>query len=414
MTMRVLYFHQHFATPDGSSGTRSYEFARALVLNGHRVTIVCGQLRTGGFQLPWDARRRWFSGKIDGIDVIALPVAYSNHDGLLRRLLVFFQYAFRSVGIALRRDYDVLFATSTPLTAALPGIAIKLLGRQQPFVFEVRDLWPELPRALGVRNPMLLGGMSLLEWLAYWTADASIGLAPGIVEGIKRRSPKWRCVELIPNACDLELFHPRLRTGDFRLPGVAPEAFVAAFTGAHGIANGLDAVLDAASELRRRGRKDIKLVLIGDGGLKQALQRRAAEEELDNCIFLPPVRKTELARITANLDCGLQILADVPAFYYGTSPNKFFDYISARVPVVTNSPGWIANLGRENSCGIAIAPNDRKSFADALCRLADNPGLREEMGRNARTLAENAFSRRAMAGKFLSLNGARSNTHEQQ
>lgn len=401
--MRVLYFHQHFATPDGSSGTRSYEFARALVMQGHRVTMVCGQLRTGGFALPWDGQRKWFSGVIDGIDVIALPVAYSNHDGLLRRVLVFLSYAWRSIGIAMRRDYDVLFATSTPLTAALPGIAIKMLGRQQPFVFEVRDLWPELPKALGVRNPLLIGGMSFLEWLAYRSADACVGLAPGIVEGIKRRAPRHRHVELVPNACDLELFHPRLRSEEFRVPGVGPGAFVAAFTGSHGKANGLGAILDAAGELLRRGRKDIKLVLIGDGGLKQSLQRRAADEGLSNCIFLPPMRKVELARMTANIGCGLQVLANVPAFYYGTSPNKFFDYISAGVPVVTNYPGWIADMVRENSCGIATLPNSSASFADAICSLADDPKMREAMGRNARVLAENAFSRRAMAAKFLTL-----------
>lgn len=365
--------------------------------------MVCGQLKSGGFELPWDARSKWYAGRIDGIDIIALPLFYSNRDRLLKRMLVFCRYAWRSIGIAVQRDYDVLFASSTPLTAALPGIVSKTLGRRQPFVFEVRDLWPELPRALGLRSPILLGGMSLLEWLAYRAADACVGLAPGIVSGIKRRAPAHRRVCLIPNACDLELFHPKFRTNGFSLSGVEPGDFVAAFTGAHGVANGLDAVLNAAGELKRRGRGDIKLVLIGDGAMKESLHRRALRENLDNCIFLAPVRKTELARITANIDCGLQILANIPAFYYGTSPNKFFDYISAGVPVLTNYPGWIADMVKENACGIAVPADDSASFAAALCKFADEPVLRKEMGLNARRLAESEFSRYKMSERFLSL-----------
>src|SRR6478609_4237381 len=260
--MRILYFHQHFTTPDGSGGTRSYEFARALVARGHQVTMICGRNERSVLKLEWDARRRWHRGMIDGIDVIAFPLNYSNRDGLYRRTQLFLNFAWRGIGLALRRrDYDLLFATSTPLTAAIPGITMKALGGGRPFVFEVRDLWPELPRALGVKNPLLLGGMSALEWAAYRCADACIGLSPGIVEGIRHRSPARRHAEMIPNGCDLDIFTPvkRSRVG---LPGVREGDFVAGFTGAHGIANGLGAVLDAAAELRRRGRENIKLVLI--------------------------------------------------------------------------------------------------------------------------------------------------------
>ena len=173
----------------------------------------------------------------------------------------------------MTETYDLAFATSTPLTAALPGLAARWL-RGKPFVFEVRDLWPELPRALGVRNPLLLGSMSLLEWAAYRGADACIGLSPGIVAGIRRRAPRDRSIDLIPNGSDLELFHPRLRA-PLTLPGLAPGDFVAGFTGAHGPANGLDALLDVARELRRRGETRIKLVFIGDGKEKDRLQAAA-------------------------------------------------------------------------------------------------------------------------------------------
>ena len=397
--MRLLYFHQHFATPKGSSGTRSYEFARALIARGHQVTMVCGSHQLSGLELPYDARRDWCRGEVDGIDVISLPLAYSNRDSLLRRGWTFLRFALRSVRLALTLDCDLVFATSTPITAVIPGLAAKWL-RGKPFVFEVRDLWPELPRALGLRNPFVLGSMSLLEFLGYRSADACIGLSPGIVEGIRARADERLPVAMIPNGSDLEVFHPAKRA-QLTLPGIGPDDFVAGFTGAHGVANGLDALLDVALELRRRRDPRVKLAFIGDGKEKERLSARAAELGLTNCLFFPPVPKSELGGITASLDCGLMVLKDIPAFYRGTSPNKFFDYIAAGIPVVNNYPGWLAGLITEHRCGVVVPPGNVAAFADALQRLAADAAERRAMGAAARLLAEKEFARPLLASRFI-------------
>jgi glycosyltransferase involved in cell wall biosynthesis len=399
--MRILYFHQHFSTPTGVGGTRSYEFARALVAHGHSVTMVCGSPSVAKLNLPYDSVRGWSRGRVHGIDVIALPLKYSNSDGLSKRALTFAKFGWRSLRIALHEQADLVFATSTPLTAGVPGIAMKLLGRRVPFVFEVRDLWPELPRALGLKNPILLGAMSLLEWASYRSCDAAVGLSPGIVAGIRRRSKADLPVTMVPNGCDLNLFHPRERT-TLALAGIRPGDFVAGFTGAHGPANGLDAVLDAAAALKRRGDAHVKFVLIGDGKEKNRLEARAATEGLDNCLFLPPVPKKDIARITASFDCGLMILKNVPAFYYGTSPNKFFDYISSGIPVVINYPGWLADMIDENCCGVAVPPADAEALADTLYRLASlSESERCEIGARGRELAAREFSREALSDLFV-------------
>ena len=396
--MRILYFHQHFATPRGATGTRSYEFARALRARGHRVTMVCGAHALSGLDLPYDAAHGWHRGDVDGIDVISLPLAYSNRDSLLRRGLTFFRFAWRSVRLALELDYDLAFATSTPLTAALPGLAAKW-ARGKPFVFEVRDLWPELPRALGLRDPFVLGGMSLLELLSYRSADACVGLSPGIVEGIRARADARLPVVMIPNGCDLELFHPGKRTG-LALPGIGPDDFVAGFTGAHGPANGLDALLAAAAELRRRGDRRVKIAFIGDGKEKDRLAAAAREQGLDNCLFYPAMPKERLGAVTSSLGCGLMVLKDVPAFYRGTSPNKFFDYVAAGLPVVNNYPGWLAGLIEKEGCGVVVPPGDPAALADALQRLAASPAESREMGAAARRLAERDFGRARLAEQF--------------
>lgn len=387
--MRILYFHQHFSLPTLAGGTRSYEMAQKLLKRGHMVTMVCGE--TAKLNLQSTKTRHISRGMIDGIDVIQIALPYSNKDGIAKRALTFLKFAYRGIQIALREDYDLLFATSTPLTAGIPGIFSKWVKKRK-FVFEVRDLWPELPKALGMKNPFLLGGMSLLEWLSYRKADACIGLSPGICEGIAKRSQENKRIKLIPNGCDLDIFQPGNRE-DLKLPGIKPTDTVAVFTGAHGIANGLHAVLNAASELKKMNREDIVLVFIGDGKMKPELMARAQKEGINNCRFFDPVPKTQLNKIVASADIGMMILANVPAFYYGTSPNKFFDYISSGLPVLNNYPGWLADLIKQNNCGIVVEPNNPKAFAEGLIYLADNPDKRNEFGINARKMAEESFSR---------------------
>lgn len=397
--MKVLYFHQHFVTPRGAGGIRSYAMASRLLERGHDVTIVCGTVQGGATGLTGPFAKGARRGFVDGIDVIELDLEYSNSDGLVKRTLLFIKFALRSTGLALTQRYDVLFATTTPLTAGIPGIFARWL-RGKPFVFEVRDLWPELPRAMGViRNPLVLGAMSALEWTSYHSAHRLIGLSPGIEEGIVRRGVPRERIALVPNGCDLGIF---ARTEEpWRPEQVRSTDLLAVFAGAHGMANGLDAVLDAASELKRRGRDDIKLMMIGQGKLKAGLQARALREGLNNVVFHDPVNKARLAGLMAATDVGLQILANVPAFYYGTSPNKFFDYIAAGIPVLNNYPGWLAEIITQNQCGFAVPPDNPAAFIDALEQAADDRLALKEMGRRSRKLAEGNFNRETLADKWV-------------
>ncbi|PWY56591.1 glycosyltransferase WbuB [Legionella qingyii] len=398
--MRILYFHQHFSTPKGTTGIRSYEMARQLIKRGHQVTMVCGSYGAAQTGLSQPFVRGCRKGTVDGIKIIEFDLAYSNKDRFLTRTGIFFKFAFRSTSLVFTEKYDLLFATTTPLTVGIPGIFARWF-RRKPFVFEVRDLWPELPRAMGViRNRFVLGAMSVLEWASYRSAHRLIGLSPGIVQGITKHRVSNDTVKLIPNGCDLHIFSEPVL--EWQPPGVNSEDFLAVYSGTHGIANGLDAVLDAAMELKQRGRNDIKLLLIGDGKLKAELQKRAIREALDNIIFHAPVDKIKLAGLMKRADLGLQILANVPAFYYGTSPNKFFDYIAAGLPVLNNYPGWLAELIYEKDCGFVVPPENPVAFADALETAATNRVQLKEKGERARLLGESNFDRSILAEDFVS------------
>ena len=397
--MKVIYFHQHFSTPKGSAGIRSYEMARRLLARGHQVTMVCGSYGGGETGLSQPFVGGWRRGTVDGIDIIELDLAYSNTDGFVKRGMTFMKFAVRSIGLAFTEKYDVLFATTTPLTAGIPGIFARWL-RGKPFVFEVRDLWPELPRAMGViRNPLVLWAMGALEWASYRSAHRLVGLSPGIVEGIAHRGVPPDRIASVPNGCDLGIFAGEVQP--WRPAEIHATDLMAVFAGTHGMANGLDAVLNAAAELKRRGRDDIKLLLIGQGKLKAGLQARAARDGLDNVVFHDPVNKAKLAGLMAATDLGLQILANVPAFYYGTSPNKFFDYIAAGLPVLNNYSGWLAEMITEHRCGFAVPPDNPVVFADGLEQAAADRDALKAMGQRSRALAEAQFDRIKLADRWV-------------
>ena len=398
--MNIIYFHQYFSTPKGSGGTRSYFIAKALVASGHHVKVVClnDQRARSGLQnsFKYGFRR----GKVEGIDVIEINLSYSNNLNLFKRSIAFLKFSLVCSIIAIKSKCDLIYATSTPLTIAIPAIFGKIF-RGRKFIFEVRDLWPELPKALGmVRNPFILFLLDSLERLAYNYADICIGLAPGICEGIARKRFKKENIYLLPNASDINLFSP-IERNKKKNPKLIPyvkehlknDSFIASFTGAHGKANGLELLVEVALELKRRGRKDIILIFIGEGICKANLQKEVAINDLSNCFFIPSIPKDKLAEILREcVDVGLMVLKNIPEFYEGTSPNKFFDYISSGLPIINNYPGWIARYIKKYNIGIAVNPDDYIDFANALITLADDRENLNIKSINARKLATEQFS----------------------
>ena len=416
--MKILYFHFYYSTTQGSTGTRSYHMAKALAARGHEVTIACSSWSQSDTGLKGEVVDGMRKGRVEDFDVIEFVIPYDQSFGPLKRLQAWLKFARATVKLAKRNDYDLLFATSTPLTVAIPGIFTKRSRGKRPFVLEIRDLWPELPKALGYRNPIGLAGMQWLEKAAYRAADAGVGLAPGIVDGMVRGGMDRSKVAMIPNGCDLETFSPFPSQGkeceaepnwdgvkrlasesphlspadraDPPLEGEEGTVFTVIFTGAHGRANGLSAILDAAA-LLKDSEPGIQFVFIGKGGEKQQLVERAQQQGLTNCTFHDPIAKAELAKIVAQADVGLMCLANVPGFYYGTSPNKFFDYLASGLPILVNYPGWMAEMVAEHDLGRAVPPDDPEALADALVAMRSDPERLRQNGQNARALGEREF-----------------------
>ncbi|SHJ30825.1 Glycosyl transferases group 1 [Roseomonas rosea] len=330
-----------------------------------------------------------------------------NAQGLGARSGAFLRFAWQAARLGLGGGFDLLLASSTPLTVALPALAARRL-RGVPFVFEIRDPWPELPRALseahlggGVPGPVL-AGMEALANAACRRAEAVIGLTEGMAETAVARGADPARVHVVPNGCDLDLFGPHV--APWRPPEAASWEVLAVYAGAHGRANGLDAAIEAATALRNGGERRVRLVLVGEGGERARLMEEANRRALRNVTFLDPLPKTRLAGLLSGAGIGLHLLAPIPAFAEWTAPNKLMDYLAAGLAVVTNAPGRAARLieagAAGEACGIAVVPGDAQGLAGALAALVAGPARRDAMGRAARERAVRLWDRRLHASRF--------------
>ena len=398
--MRVTYLHQYFATPEGSTGTRSYELARRLVARGHDVTVV-----TSNAQLPelQDARGV-VRTTVDGIRLVVIPVAYANEMGYRARIGAFLRFAVRASVEAARLRADVVLASSTPLTIALPGLVARVV-RRAPMVFEVRDLWPELPIAVGaLRNPLAIRAARAVEWIAYHGAAHVIALSPGMADGVAQRGIPRARITVIPNGCDLAAFAVGPEAGDaYRAEStLAPGAPLIVYAGALGAVNGVEWLADVAAELRPL-QPDARFLVVGRGAGRDALLERARERAVLDVTLrvLPPIRKREMPALLAAATIATSLFQPIPEME-ANSANKFFDALAAGRPVAINYGGWHRMLLTESGAGVALATEPGAAAEQLAAFLADTRGL-AKAGAAARRLAETRFDRDALAAEFASV-----------
>ncbi len=350
---RVLVLN-HFAAPrDSPGGTRHVELFSRLerwettVLAANRNLLARGrQGRDGVLETVW-----------------ALPHA----SGHASRVLSWLTYAGSALAAgALRGPVDAVYASTPHLPAGLSGWALARL-RRVPLVVEVRDLWPQVLADMGHLRPesMAFRAMKAAERFLYRRADAVVVLAAGAAADVVADGARADRVVFLPNGADPDDFTVDAdREALRRVWGM--DSTVVIYAGAHGPANGLDRVLDAAADLARTA-PQVTLWLVGDGVAKPALQEEARRRGLANVVFRDPVPKRDMPALLAAADVGLHTLADVPLFSRAVSPNKLFDYMAAGLPVVTNTPGEVAAIVERSGAGVAVPP---AGLAEGIRRVA--------------------------------------------
>ncbi|MGD2111213.1 MAG: glycosyltransferase family 4 protein [Phycisphaerae bacterium] len=399
--MHILYIHQYFATPHGTTGTRSYEFAKRWVAAGHRVTVLTSVGQLTERDLGGPPSRLVMRQNIDGIDLVVLNVPYRQTFGFARRVWAFLVFMLLACWQALRiKRVDAVYATSTPLTVGVPALVAWWLRRRW-FVFEVRDVWPAVPIAMGaIRNRLLIRGLKMLERRIYRSASAIVVLSPGMKDRVQRDAPRGALIETIPNSADTTMFHPGVDGSAPRRAHGWEGKFVCIHAGAMGRVNGLDVIVKAAEHFRTD--PEFRFVLVGEGGEKPNLLAMKAKRGLDNLDIIDAVSKDQLPQLVAAADLCLVTVTNVEILQ-DNSANKFFDALSAGKPVVINYGGWQREVLESAGAGLGCDQGDDAAFFANIAALKADPQRREAIGRRSRELATDRFNRDALAAQALAV-----------
>lgn len=393
---RLLWVNHFAVTPDMGGGTRHAELSRELVGLGWRVTLAASDFhlhRREYMRRSGAGVRASIVEPVDGVDWRWLHASpYSAND---RRRIA----NWVSFGRSLLRENlvderpDVVIGSSPHLIAALAAERIaRRLG--VPFVFEVRDLWPEMLQLASPRRGPGYWGMWAIARFLYRAADRVIVLARGTGDYLVARGLPAERVLFVPNGVDASAF-ARATLDE----GRDPRTLRLVYAGAHGPANGLHALLDAAARLRDDPR--VSFLLVGDGPSKPALREQAARDGLSNVEFREPVSKTEVPALLANCDAGLMVLRDLPLFSFGVSPNKLFDYWGAALPVVCNVPGEVAGMIARSGGGVQATDTTGTALAEAIRSLLALPPLeRHAMGQKGGAWVRQEHDRKHLAARL--------------
>jgi glycosyltransferase involved in cell wall biosynthesis len=383
--MRILYLHQYFRSPEQGGALRSYYLAQALVAAGHEVEMITAHNH------PHYRRE-----KVAGITVHYLPVAYDNAFGFLGRAKAFLAFAWQSTRLALSlKGLAFCYATSTPITVGLVALILKKV-KGLPFYFEVRDLWPEAPIQLGsIRNSILIRLLYRLEHRIYQAAEKIIALSPGMAAGIEAHKPPG-AIHLLPNMADTSFFtleSPRRQPRD---------PFYICYTGALGRANKLDFLLDVARLCQDQQLHQVQFLIAGAGAEATSLKEKSEAWGLSNTSFLGYLNRQQVRELLQRAHATYTSFDNYPILQTN-SPNKFFDSLAAGKLTIVNTQGWLRDLVEQHRCGFYADPAQPEDFLRQLWPYLNQDGLLSQAQQQARSLAEQQFSRDLITRKFVSL-----------
>lgn len=379
--MRVLFLTHYFHPEGNAPGTRVYELCRRWVTMGHEVTVITGVPNVPqGMPYEGYENRCFQRERIDGIETIRVWTYLAPNRGTTRRILNYLSLMLSATLAALFiRKPDLVIATSPQFFCGWAGVWVSRL-RRIPFILEVRDLWPESIVAVGA---MRAGRwLRFLEWLErkmYAAANRIVTVGGGYRDQLTDRGVATERIDIVPNGVDRGLFADRGAGASVRDKFDLGDAFVCSYVGTIGMGSGLEVVLRAARLLRDEGRDDIAFVLVGDGAIREALERTALQEGLTQVVFTGRQDKSTMPDFLAMADVCLVHLLRRDLFRT-VLPSKIFEAAAMKKPIILGVEGSAAQIVREANAGICIAPENEMELVEAVKRLAGDRDLANRMG----------------------------------
>ncbi len=399
--LRVIFLTHYFPPEVGAPQSRLFELAGRLVASGHTVTVVTGFPNYPTGVVPAEYRgRRFMEERLDGVRVLRTPVYATPNKGFVRRILNHLSFAFSSLFAARRAGpADVIFVESPPLFIGLAALAYTRLKRA-PFIFNVSDIWPQSAVELGaLRNRLAIRLSEMLELHVYGRAKRVSVVTPGMVERLVARGVPRLKLFLLTNGVDTTLFRPAEPDLDLaaRLGLLGHKVFL--YAGTHGMAQGLDVILDAA---KKTNDPDVLYVLAGEGAEKERLVAKAKAQGIMNVKFVANQPKSAMPALL-NLAYATIIPLKRLDLFKSALPSKMFEAMAAGKPIIASLWGEAADLVEASGGGIVVEPEDSDALCEAIEKLANDATLARRLGESGRAYVMEHFERADIAARFADL-----------
>lgn len=397
--MHILFLTDNFPPEVNAPASRTFEHCREWVQAGHQVTVVtCAPNFPKGKVYPGYRNRPWQSEVMAGIRVIRVWTYITGNEGFARRTLDYLSYMLAAVMAApFVRCVDLVVGTSPQIFTACAAYFVSRY-KGVPFVFELRDLWPESIKAVGaMKNAAVLRLLERLELFLYRKAALIIALTNSFKRNLMNKGMPENKIVVVTNGADLSHFSPRPRDGDLARQLGVEGKFVIGYIGTHGMAHGLDTALDAADQLQ--GNRDIAFLFIGGGAERNRLVTSAIKRRLTNVAFIDEVPKSKMPLYWSLLDVSMVLLRRAPVFTT-VIPSKIYESVAMGIPIILGVDGEARNLVEESGIGLTIPPESGNSLVTAILRIKEEQDLALRL-RHACLRASPKFDRRELAKRML-------------
>lgn len=400
--MHILFLSDNFPPEVNAPASRTHEHCRQWVAAGEHVTVItCAPNFPQGRVFEGYRNRLWQHEQIDGIHVIRVWSYVTANEGFARRVLDYLSFMFTATLASLFvRHVDVVVATSPQFFTAVAGWVVGALKRV-PFVFELRDLWPESIKAVGaMRDSITIRWLEQVELFLYRRAARIVSVTHAFRATLARRGIDAGKIDVITNGVDIARFSPRPKDAALLQEMGLQGCFVAGYIGTHGMAHGLETLLAAAQQLQQRDEaRNIRILFLGDGARKAELKAEAGRLALRNVVFVDTVPKDQVARYWSVLDVSIIHLRRTEVFTT-VIPSKLFECMGMGIPVLHGVQGESASIVEREGVGRVFEPENANQLVSALLELQSHRDLLGGFRDNCLAAAKR-YDRTALAGEML-------------
>ena len=397
--MKILFLTDNFPPEVNAPATRTYEHAQEWIKNGAEVTIItCAPNFPHGKIYDGYKNKLYQKTNMDGIEVIRVWSYVTANSGFVKRVLDYVSFAFMAFWIGLFQKYDIIIATSPQFFTTWAGWGLSKI-RRKPWIFELRDLWPESIKTVGaMKQGIAIDILEKIELALYRDATRVIAVTDAFKTNLIKRGIDAKKIDVITNGSNLDLFYPRIKNPELLKRYGLENKFIIGYIGTHGLAHSLDFIVRSIAKIKD---PQIHFIFVGDGAMKNTVLTIAQELGIENATFLDPVSKDLVPEYLSLCDISLAPLKKEENFKT-VIPSKIFEASAMQKPTLLGVEGQAQEIIEYYNAGLCFEPENEKDFIEKVILLKENNSIYQNLQSGCEKLAK-AYNRKVLAKQMLSV-----------